>query len=63
MKTALNLLQHPNFPSRDGLWDAKATESAIRSLLAQVSAEQDAGDRVLFVSTLDEPGQMVSYGR
>ncbi|KAE8330190.1 hypothetical protein BDV39DRAFT_202377 [Aspergillus sergii] len=59
METALTLLQHPNFPSRDGLWDAKATESAIRSLLAQVSAEQDAGDRALFVLTSDESGQMV----
>ncbi|KAE8408869.1 hypothetical protein BDV37DRAFT_136663 [Aspergillus pseudonomiae] len=46
LKTALFLLQHPNLPGRDGLWDAKATESAVRSLLAKFSAEHDAGDRL-----------------
>ncbi|KAE8164075.1 hypothetical protein BDV40DRAFT_298790 [Aspergillus tamarii] len=56
LETALSLLQHPNLPSRDGLWDAKATESAIRSLLAQCSAEHDADDRLVSILTLDESG-------
>ncbi|KAE8391638.1 hypothetical protein BDV23DRAFT_182450 [Aspergillus alliaceus] len=44
LETAISLLQHPNLPSRDGLWDAKATASVIQELLAQVSGGQGAGD-------------------
>ncbi|KAE8378523.1 hypothetical protein BDV26DRAFT_292190 [Aspergillus bertholletiae] len=58
LQIALSLLQHPNLPSRDGLWDAKVVESVVRSRLAQFGAEQDVGERLCTVSTSDELDQI-----